>query len=112
LINIKIKEKRWQELSSVTEPTQSPDKIFTSTIGSAWRCPMQHTEDHVMRSALLAELSRMKKLGFLIVDEAFDVAQTLDLEVCRNLPLTALAFMASERGYAEFKSRLQREVPH
>lgn len=68
--------------------------------------------DDAIRSALLSELARMKKLGFLVVEEAFEVAQTLDLDACGNLPLTAVAFIASERGYAQFKSRLQRDAAH
>lgn len=71
---------------------------------------MHYSEDQANRSALLAELSRMKKLGFLVVEEAFDVAQVLDLDACGNMPLTAVAFIASERGYAQFKSRLKRDA--
>lgn len=73
---------------------------------------MQTPDVQDLRSALLAELSRMRKLGFLVVEDAFEVAQTLDLTACGTLPLTALAFIASERGYAQFKSRLQREAAH
>lgn len=73
---------------------------------------MHETNDAVLRSALLAELARMKKLGFLVVDEAFDVAQTADLEACGNLPLTAVAFIVNERGFAQFKSRLRDEAAH
>lgn len=73
---------------------------------------MHETNDAVLRSALLAELARMKKLGFLVVDEAFDVAQTADLEACGNLPLTAVAFIVNERGFAQFKSRLRDTAAH
>lgn len=73
---------------------------------------MQYHEDKAIRSALIDELSRMKRLGFLVVEEAFDVAETLDLSACANLPLTAVAFIASERGYAQFKSRLARDAAH
>lgn len=70
---------------------------------------MNESDQNAIRAALLTELSRMKKLGFLVVDEAFEVAQSLDLSACGGLPLTAVAFIASERGYAEFKSRQRME---
>lgn len=73
---------------------------------------MHETNQAVLRSALLGELARMKKLGFLVVDEAFDVAQTADLEACGNLPLTAVAFIVNERGFAQFKSRLRDTAAH
>lgn len=73
---------------------------------------MNTSDELTLRSALLAELSRMKKAGFLVVEEAFEIAQTLDLGACGNLPLTAMAFIASERGYARFKSRLRQEAAH
>ena len=73
---------------------------------------MQTQDQNVIRVALLNELRRMKELGFLIVDDAFEVAQTLDLDACGNLPLTAVAFLASERGFAQFKSRQRLEAVH
>ena len=73
---------------------------------------MVRDDEQAVRSALLTELSRMRKLGFLVVDDAFDVAQTLDLAACGSLPLTAVAFIASERGYQQFKSRLRLESAH
>ncbi len=73
---------------------------------------MNALDEQALRSALLSELSRMKKIGFLVVEEAFEIAQLLDLTACGNLPLTAMAFIASERGYAQFKSRLRQEAAH
>ncbi len=73
---------------------------------------MRQTDDKDMRSRLLAELARLKKIGFLVVDEAFEVAQDLDLAACANMPMTMMAILASERGFAEFKSRLHREAAH
>ena len=49
----------------------------------------------------------MKKLGFLVVDEAFEVASSMDIDECAGLPISAVAFIATERGYAEFKSKLR-----
>lgn len=73
---------------------------------------MHDTNEPGLRAALLAELARMKKLGFLVVDEAFEVAQTADLDACGNLPLTAVAFIVNERGFARFKSRLRDGAAH
>ncbi len=73
---------------------------------------MQPTDQSALRAALLNELSRMKELGFLVVDDAFEVAQTLDLDACGSLPLTAVAFIASERGFAQFKSRQRFDPAH
>lgn len=73
---------------------------------------MQETNQTDLRSALLAELNRMKKMGFLVVDEAFEEARTTDLEACVNLPLTAVAFIVNERGFAQFKSRLRGRATH
>ncbi len=73
---------------------------------------MQYPDQSALRVALLNELSRMKELGFLIVDDAFEVAQTIDLDACGSLPLTAVAFIASERGFAQFKSRQRSDAAH
>lgn len=73
---------------------------------------MHATNEAALRSALMAELARMKKLGFLVVDEAFEEAQMADLEACGHLPLTAVAFMVNERGFAQFKSRLRDAAAH
>jgi hypothetical protein len=70
---------------------------------------VEQSDEKAIRSALQSELSRMKKLGFFVVEEAFDVAQTLDLAECSNLPLTDIASIASKRGFEQFKSRVQRE---
>lgn len=73
---------------------------------------MQHPDQGVIRAALFHELRRMKDLGFLVVDEAFDIARTIDLDACGSLPLTAVAFIASERGFARFKSRRRLQKAH
>lgn len=70
---------------------------------------MQPIDHPTLRSALLTELSRMKKLGFLIADEDFEIAQSIDLATCGGMPLTEMACLASERGFEKFKSRLQCE---
>lgn len=62
------------------------------------------------RSDLLMELSRMKKLGFFIVDEAFNVAAAMDMSECSGLSITEVAFIASERGYAQYKSKLHSDI--
>lgn len=71
---------------------------------------MQQIDDQVTRSVLMAELARLRKIGFLVVDEAFEVAQDLDLATCAGMPMTMMAIIASERGFAQFKSRLQYEA--
>jgi hypothetical protein len=71
---------------------------------------MQITDHQTLLSTLLTELARLKKIGFLVVDEAFDVARELDLDACANMPVTMMAILASERGFAQFKSRLQHEA--
>ncbi len=73
---------------------------------------MQTTDHQTLLSTLLTELARLKKIGFLVVDEAFDVARELDLEACANMPVTMMAIIASERGFAQFKSRLQHEASY
>ena len=73
---------------------------------------MEQSDEEAIRTALQSELTRLKKLGFFVVEEAFEVAQTLDLAECGNLSLTDIASTASERGVEQFKSRLQREGGH
>lgn len=99
-------------MSIVIDATHSMAKLRPPLNGTKGRRLVNISDEQALRSALLSELSRMKKFGFLVVEEAFEVAQSLDLTACGNLPLTAMAFIASERGYAQFKSRLQREAAH
>lgn len=70
---------------------------------------METIDQQTLLSSLLTELARLKKIGFLVVDEAFEAARDLDLEACANMPVTMMAIIASERGFAQFKSRLQCE---
>ena len=66
---------------------------------------MNSFEQDVKRSDLIKELNRMKDMGFFIVDEAFEIASTMELGECGDLTITAVAFIASEQGYAIFKSK-------
>ncbi len=66
---------------------------------------MNSFEQDVKRSDLIKELKRMKGMGFFIVDEAFEIASTMELGECGDLSITAVAFIASEQGYAIFKSK-------
>ena len=66
---------------------------------------MNSFEHDVKRSDLIKELKRMKGMGFFIVDEAFEIASTMELGGCGDLTITAVAFIASEQGYAIFKSK-------
>jgi len=61
------------------------------------------------QTAVIDELIRMRNIGYLVVDEAFEVARDFDLSDFASLSVSILAFIACERGYAEFKSR-QRTV--
>ncbi len=66
---------------------------------------MNSFEQDVKRSDLIKELNRMKDMGFFIVDEAFEIASTMEIGECGDLTITAVAFIASEQGYAIFKSK-------
>ena len=66
---------------------------------------MNSFEQDVKRSDLIKELNRMKDMRFFIVDEAFEIASTMEIGECGDLTITAVAFIASEQGYAIFKSK-------
>jgi len=66
---------------------------------------MNSFEQDVKRSDLIKELKRMKGMGFFIVDEAFEIASRMEIGECEDLTITALAFIASEQGYAMYKSK-------
>ena len=56
-------------------------------------------------AAVINELTRMRSLGYFVVDEAFEVARDFDLLDFASLSVSSLAFIACERGHAEFKSK-------
>ena len=58
-------------------------------------------------AAVIDELTRMRSLGYFVVDEAFEFARDFDLADFAGLSVSSLAFIACERGYAEYKSRLR-----
>ena len=55
--------------------------------------------------AVIDELIRMRDIGYFVVDEAFEVARDFDLLDFASLSVSSLAFIACERGHAEFKSK-------
>jgi hypothetical protein len=59
------------------------------------------------RSELIKELNRMRNLGFFIVDEAFEVAAGMGDEEFLDLPISAIAFVVSEKGYVLYKSKVR-----
>jgi hypothetical protein len=61
----------------------------------------------VTSAAVVDELMRMRRLGYFVVDEAFEFARDFDLADFAGLSVSSLAFIACERGYAEHKSRLR-----
>jgi hypothetical protein len=67
---------------------------------------MNSFEQDVKRSDLIKELNRMKDMRFFIVDEAFEIASTMEIGECGDLTITAVAFIASEQGYASLNQRL------
>ncbi len=58
-------------------------------------------------AAVIDELKRMRSLGYFVVDEAFEFALDFDEPDLAGLSVSSLAFIACERGYAEYKSRLR-----
>ena len=68
---------------------------------------MDKVETLISSAAVIDELTRMRSYGFFVVDEAFECARDLDLSDFVGLSVASLAFIACERGYAEYKSRLR-----
>lgn len=58
-------------------------------------------------AAVINELTRMRNLGYFVVDEAFQFARDFDRSDFAGLSVSSLAFIACERGHAEYKSRLR-----
>ena len=58
-------------------------------------------------AAVIDELKRMRSLGYFVVDEAFEFALDFDEPDLASLSVSSLAFIACERGYSEYKSRLR-----
>ena len=58
-------------------------------------------------AAVINELTRMRSLGYFVVDEAFEFARAFDVSDFAGLSVSSLAFIACERGHAEYKSRLR-----
>jgi hypothetical protein len=59
------------------------------------------------REALIAELAKMKRLGFFVVDEAFDVAASMNACEIAGLSVSAAALIVKERGYAKYRSKVR-----
>jgi hypothetical protein len=55
---------------------------------------------------VIQELSRMRDLGYFVVEEAFAEARSFKGADLCSLSVTSLAFLACERGHAAYKSRL------
>jgi hypothetical protein len=68
---------------------------------------MDTVNPFVTPAAIVDELVRMRSLGYFVVDEAFEFARDFDLAEFAGLSVSSLAFIACERGYAEYKSRLR-----
>lgn len=60
----------------------------------------------ISSAAVIDELTRMRSLGFFVVDEAFDCARDFNLSDFVGFSVSSLAFIACERGHAEYKARL------
>jgi hypothetical protein len=60
-----------------------------------------------LATAVTNELVRMRSLGYFVVDEAFECARDFDVSDFVGLSVSSLAFIACERGYAAYKSRLR-----
>jgi DNA-binding IclR family transcriptional regulator len=58
-------------------------------------------------AAVIHELQRMRSLGYFVVDEAFEAVRDFESSDFAGLSVSSLAFMACERGHAEYKSRLR-----
>lgn len=58
---------------------------------------------------VIQELSRMRNLGYFVVEEAFTEACAFEDADLSSLSVTSLAFLACERGYAAYKSRLDAQ---
>jgi len=50
---------------------------------------------------------RIIGLGYFVVDEAFEFARDFDQSDFAGLSVSSLAFIACERGYDEYKSRVR-----
>jgi len=68
---------------------------------------MDTVNPFVTPAAVVDELTRMRSLGYFVVDEAYEFARDFDLTDFAGLSVSSLAFIACERGYAEHKSRMR-----
>jgi len=68
---------------------------------------MDTVNPFVTPAAVVDELMRMRSLGYFVVDEAYEFARDFDLTDFAGLSVSALAFIACERGYAEYKSGMR-----
>lgn len=71
---------------------------------------MNQAKAEYRRKVLIAELRKMKRLGFFVVDEAFDVADSMDMMEMEELSVSAAALLVKERGYAKYKSKIRMPI--
>jgi hypothetical protein len=71
--------------------------------------PMENSNSESRRNALLAELQKMKRLGFFVVDEAFDVVASMNAAEIEESSVSEVAFIVKERGFLQYKSKT--EIP-
>jgi hypothetical protein len=48
----------------------------------------------------------MKRLGFFVVDEAFDVVASMNAAEIEESSVSEVAFIAKERGFLQYKSKI------
>jgi 2-oxo-4-hydroxy-4-carboxy--5-ureidoimidazoline (OHCU) decarboxylase len=60
-----------------------------------WRIFMGNAMD---REALIAELQRLEKYGFYVIEEAYELANRMDLTALSGMPLPTAALEVSQKA--------------
>ncbi len=50
------------------------------------------------REELIAELHRLEKYGFYVIEEAYDLAYSMDLTSISDMPVSAAALVVSQQA--------------
>jgi hypothetical protein len=68
---------------------------------------MENSNPESRRNSLIAELQKMKRLGFFVVDEAFDVVASMNAAEIEESSVSEVALIAKERGFVQYKSKIR-----
>ena len=66
---------------------------------------MSHLSTPFTADDVIKELSRLRDLGYFVVEEAFEEARHFEEADLASLSVTSLAFLACERAHVAYKAR-------